>query len=207
MRPGSTLWVVGTGVVALLLAAGAWLLLFYPTMERTVEAAEAREAAEDQNDRLRQQITVLAADFERLDELRTELDTLRTQFPTAIELPAFTRGLSDLAESTGARVRSVTVGASQTVTAVPDLPEAPDGTPAPTFPEAPGNLFAVPISLTVEGTFEQAKQFASDLQGEHQRLFLLSRLSWTGTDQDGSETFSINGHTYVLATGSAATEE
>lgn len=203
MRSRTSTWVTGAGLVALVLAAAAWLLLYQPRLDSIAAMDEERATAEEQNARLRTEIAVLAADFERLPELHAELDGLRTQFPAAIDLPDFTRGLSDLAESTGAQVRSVTVGSSQLVGAAPDLPAAPDGTEPPALPAPPAGLHAVPVTLSVAGTFEQAQQFASALQGADQRLFLLSRLSWTHADQDGRETFSINGHTYVLGTGSA----
>lgn len=201
MKAQRSTWIGAAALAALVLVAGAWLLLFSPRLDSIAESNESRESAENQNSLLRSQINAMAADFERLDELKAELTALRTQFPTAIELPEFTRGLANLVEATGAKVRSVTVGSSQALTTVPELPAAPDGTQPPTLPEPPPGLYAVPITLSVEGTFEQAQAYASELQGQNQRLFLLSRLSWTRADQDGRATFAINGHTYVLATG------
>lgn len=192
-------WIGAAALAGVTLLALSWLLLLSPRLAGIERHHAARDTAEERNEELRSEIAVLAADFERLDELAAELAALRTQFPTAIELPEFTRGLAGMVEATGAKVRSVTVGSSQAVTTVPDLPAAPDGTPAPALPEPPPGLYAVPITLTVEGTFEQAQQYASALQGQDQRLFLLSRLSWTRADEDGRAAFAINGHTYVLA--------
>lgn len=65
----------------------------------------------------------------------------------------------------------------------------------------------MPITITVEGTFQQAQEYTSALQGEQQRLFLLSNLTWSAADDEGRERFSISGHTYVLATDTDDTDE
>ncbi len=206
MRSGRSTWVALTALAALVLLVGAWFTLLSPRLARISELNEEQEAAEQRSSLLSAQIARVAADHERLDELRAELAGLRTQFPTAVELPEFTRGLARLADASGARVRALTVGSSVQVSATPELPAAPDGTAAPALPQPPAGLYAVPITLTVEGTFEQAQLYASALQSATDRLFLLSRLSWASADADGSSSFSINGHTYVLVLDAAGAE-
>ena len=207
MKAQNPVWIGGTVLLALALAAGAWLLLYSPLLDTVDEARADRDATEERNDLLRVQVAALAAEFERLDERRAELAALRTQFPTEVELPELTRGLAAMAEATGATVTSVSVGTAQLLGDPPELPPAPDGTEAPVLPAPPAGLHAVPISLTVEGTFEQAQEYASALQGEQQRLFLLSHLTWTSADEEGRERFSIGGHTYVLAPDTDDTDE
>ncbi|GAB2458667.1 hypothetical protein [Xylanimonas ulmi] len=199
MNSGRSTSIMATALGALALLAAAWALLWSPALARIGELDAEREAAEAHHQELRAHIALAARDHAQLADLQTDLARLETQFPTAVDLPEFTRGLARLADSSGAAVRGVTVGASTPVTTAPQLPAAPDGTPPPALPEPPAGLYAVPITLSVEGAFEQAQAYARALQEADGRLFLLSRLSWSGETEEGAASFSISGHTYVLA--------
>jgi Tfp pilus assembly protein PilO len=199
-----TTWIAGTALVALVLAAAAWLLVLSPRMTSISALNEEQTTTEDANSLLQIQVNGLAADAQRRDELDAELATLNAQFPSDIALPEFARLLDSLAASSGATVQSVTIGEPSAVTESFVLPDSPAGIAAPALPAPPAGMFAVPVSLTVLGNFDQAQAYAGGLQSGDQRLFLLSSLSWGTVDADGTSTFDITGYAYVLNAEAAA---
>lgn len=204
MNANRTTWIAGTALVALVLAAATWLLVLSPRVTSVSTLNEERTTTEDANSLLQIQVNGLAADAQRSDELNAELAALNAQFPSDIALPEFARLLDSLAASSGATVQSVTIGEPLAVTETTVLPDSPSGTAAPALPVPPTGMYAVPVSLTVLGSFDQAQAYASGLQSGDQRLFLLSSLSWGTVDADGTSTFDITGYAYVLNAEAAA---
>lgn len=204
MNANRTTWIAGTALVALVLAAATWLLVLSPRVTSVSTLNEERTTTEDANSLLQIQVNGLAADAQRSDELNAELAALNAQFPSDIALPEFARLLDSLAASSGATVQSVTIGEPLAVTETTVLPDSPSGTVAPALPVPPTGMYAVPVSLTVLGSFDQAQAYASGLQSGDQRLFLLSSLSWGTVDADGTSTFDITGYAYVLNAEAAA---
>jgi hypothetical protein len=150
-------------------------------------------------------LTELEADAARLDEYRSELATLRGQFPTSLELSSFTRHLSQMAEAAGLVVRSVQVGGAAPVDQLPVLPPAPDGTEPPEVPTPPPGLYLYPITLTIAGPLAAAEQYMDALQGEgpETRMFLAPRMTWseaaaTTPEGEPAEVFTIDGMTFAL---------
>lgn len=203
MTSAKTIWSVGAALVALVLVAGSWMLLLAPRLDATASLTEQREAAEARGDELVRTAAALAREYQDIDAMRAELATLLVQFPSEVELPEFTRSLSALVDSTGATVTSVRVGSARAVGSAPEMPDARDGTAAPVLPVPPPGMYAVPIDLSVTGTVDQAKEFASALQAPTGRLFLLTRLSWSTPDEAGTAQFALSGFTYVLADAGA----
>ncbi|WP_263118062.1 hypothetical protein [Cellulomonas sp. RIT-PI-Y] len=199
-----TTWITGAALIALVLVALTWMLVVSPRIEQTSALNEEVAAAQDANGLLQIQATTLAADVARRGELEAELATLRTRVPEDAGLPEFTRLLKGLADESGAVVSTVSVGIATEVTSTPDLPSAPDGTAAPALAAPPAGMYAVPVTLTVQGTLDQAKTYAGVLQTGDHRLFLLTSLSWSSLDADGTTTVTLTGFTYVLSADAAA---
>lgn len=212
--PKATGWVLGTVVVALVLAAGAWFLAISPVVTRTQESRAQTESIEESNRLLQVKIARLAEQFENIEQYRAELAALRVQIPTDAQLSTYLREVDALAESQGVTVTSVSTAVGQTVTlAEPLVPadtsadgsaddpaddatgtqaSAPGTTSTSTqaaeaaaLPQAPEGFVAVPMTVTVVGPYADAVAFVDSLQEGAQRLFLVS--GFTGQAQDEAE--------------------
>ncbi|HEY0188701.1 MAG TPA: type 4a pilus biogenesis protein PilO [Cellulomonas sp.] len=172
------LWMIGAALAAAVLLLLGWMLLISPQLDNAeASRTEAQETA-DANDLLRLRIVALADDYANLSTLQAELETLRGQFPTGLELPEFVRRISALASESGATVQNVTRS-------------------EPTVREDVATVWEVPVSLTVAGTHDQVLAYVERLQGVDDRLFLVSGFSLTADADDGC-TSSITGYTFVL---------
>lgn len=182
MNRPKTLWWAGTAVIALVSAAACWFLALSPVLEAADTASAEAEASEQTNHTRSLEVQRLAAAQENLPALQAELEGLRRQFPTDLELEAFVQRLADLAGRSGATVATV-------------------ARTAPVLSDARGTdrLYRVGVTLTVEGTFDQQLQYLSDLQAQDDRLFLVT----AATDLSRSDTMTITGSTFVLVDAAA----
>ncbi|ADG74729.1 hypothetical protein Cfla_1832 [Cellulomonas flavigena DSM 20109] len=226
-------WILGTVLVALVMGALTWFFGVSPTLAAASDLRDQTDDARAQNDVLELQLVQLRADFEKLPEHRATLESLRTQIPTSPALAPYLRELEAIATGKGVALTTFTPSpAAEVVLAQPVVPAAPaapvdatadatepaaqgDATAAPAAPAAPAGptvpagMAAVPVSLTVVGTYDAATGFVSDLQSLTQRLFLVSGLSVTGQDeaepsagrpatQVGDVEIVVTGYLYVL---------
>jgi len=207
-------WIGATAFASVALAAGAWFLAISPQLAEAAELREQTESVDNQNDLLELAIAKLAAEFEHLDEYRTELADLRLQIPTEAELSAYLRELDAIAVAHAVVVTNVAPAMPQAfVSAVVPAPapaptetaeegteeealaEEPTDEPTdeatptaeavPAGPVAPPGFVAIPLTITVVGTYDNTVAFLSSLQTGTQRLFLLTGI--TGTSQQPAE--------------------
>src|SRR4051812_41596084 len=182
-------WVLGAGMIAVLVVVAAWFLAISPTLTSAADARSKASDERDRNDVLTQQVAVLKDQFTHLDEYKTELGELRKQIPAKAELAAFNRQLQALATTAGVTLTAVSPSVSQAfVPIAPVAPVAPappadgtatptpepsatptDGTgapaaPAPTGPTAPAGFYVMPISLTAIGSYQATWQYLNLLQ-------------------------------------------
>lgn len=193
MSGARALWWVGTAVVAVGVLVAGWALVLSPLRDDAARARQDAQSVEDQNVLRRAEIARLAADAADLPAFEQELAGLRRQFPTALELESFVRRLADLAASSGAVVQSVSRSEPAAVEA------SADGGAVTWSGE---RLYAVNVSLVVEGTFQQQLDYVRDLQAIDDRLFLV-----TAFDGLATETGTISGSTFVLLDGGTAAAE
>lgn len=182
MKRARSLWGAGTTIIALLAAAACWFLALSPMLEEKDAATAEAARVEDLNETRRLEVARLAADRENLPALEAELDGLRRQFPTDLELESFVQQLAHLSARSGATVASVS-----------------RSTPTPRDAEGAGRLYRVAVNLTVEGTFDQQLQYLSDLQTVEDRLFLVT----SAADLGGADSMTITGYTFVLVDAAA----
>lgn len=203
-------WIGATAFASVALAAGAWFLAISPQLAEAAELREQTESVDNQNDILELAIAKLAAEFEHLDEYRTELADLRLQIPTEAELSAYLRELDAIAAAHAVVVTNVAPampqafvsavvpapapaptetaeeGTEEEATAEEPTDEATPTAPAvPAGPVAPPGFVAIPVTMTVVGTYDNTVAFLSSLQTGTQRLFLLTGI--TGTSQQPAE--------------------
>jgi Tfp pilus assembly protein PilO len=206
-------WIGGTVFVALVLMAAAYFLAISPTLAAAADVREQTAVAQSENDVLRASVVQLQADFEKLPEYRAELATLQTQVPTEARVADLLRELDAIAVARGVTLTSVNPGAGQAVVlAAPATPapavapvvetegkqaDAPvdPATAAPAAAAVPQGFAALPVSVTVLGTYDNTLAFLADVQTAMPRLFLVSGLS--GTAQKDAEASSGRPQTVV----------
>jgi Tfp pilus assembly protein PilO len=234
MAAKKSTWVGGTALLAAALMAGTWLVAVQPTLARPRETQEQADITEAQNELLRAKNAQLAADFANLPTYQADLDALRVGLPPSIDLSDYLRQLDAAAEAAGIVITAVEPGVPQVVpgpsVAVPAATDAETEDAGTADSESMGSglddaesaaapatgttagiagFTAVPIKITVVGSFPAALAFLSNVQTTDGRLLLVSNLVGTGqaeaeasggrpATQEGDIEMSAGGFLYVL---------
>lgn len=194
-------WIGLTAVVALLIVGAGWLLVISPTQTATADTRAQIETEENLAVTLNSALADLKAKAEVLDESKAELQDLRLQLPGSPETVAFRRLTDQRAIAAGVTILAIntdiptvyTPGAAPAAPAPtsPDGTAAPEPSPSPSPSPAPAEtgdavppatvtttsgqmLVAIPMKITVMGTYEGARAFLASLQDPTGRLFLIS---------------------------------
>ena len=228
-------WIGGTVFAALVILAATYFLAVSPMLATASDTRAEVASTQLSNDLLQLKIKKLAADFAKLPEYKADLAAIRVQIPVGADLSGYLRQLDTIAVAHSVTVTAVGPSPAQTVVpAVPAVAPAAAAapTPAPTATvsaapaagasaaaapaanAAPVGFAAIPFTLTVVGTYDNALAFLSDLQNATPRLFLVTGL--TGTSQPKAEAsggkpatalgdveLKVDGFTYVLTDPSA----
>lgn len=172
-----------------------------------------------------------AAELARLKErakslpaLKAELAKLTASVPSSANMSSFYGAVDGVAASSGVKVSAITTSDAVAYTApvsagtATDAEATADATPTATAaPSAAAttpltdpaisskNFSAIPVSVSVDGSFDQALAFVGGLQ-DGARLFLVNTVSSSATqdstDQSAaaSTTWTFGGYVYVLTT-------
>lgn len=150
-----------------------------------------------------------------LPELKAELAKLTASVPSSASMSSFYGAVDRIAAGAGVKVSAITTsdavayappasGASATPAASATAEPAAEATTPASDPAISGkNFSAIPVSVSVDGSFDQALAFVGGLQ-DGARLFLVSTVSSSATqdstDQDAnaSTTWTFGGYVYVL---------
>lgn len=207
-RSRSASWIAGAVILALLILAGAWLLLISPTLEEAADTRSRAEAEEVRGDQLEIQLAALRRDFENIDALRSELDELRVSVPAEVRLAELTRQVDAVAAASGVFIvgaqtvppsllaaPQAAAGTETTTTATDDgaSGEQPaDAADAPAAEDpaaaAPTNgLYAVAVEWTVLGDFDTTVTFIERLQADNPRLVVVTGLQATAQEPAGAQ--------------------
>ncbi|OEI67938.1 type 4a pilus biogenesis protein PilO [Curtobacterium sp. ER1/6] len=211
-------------------AVGGFFLAVQPQLAQTAAAHEQTSTVEQTNDTSRAELVRLRQQAAQLPSMRRELAALETSIPSKASLSSFIDELNGVAEASGMQVSSFTAsdgtayappaadatGSGSSASAATAAPSA-TATPAPTTaaatsPTAPHvvtdpsitaqNLSIVPVTVAVDGTFDQALAFVKGVQASG-RLFLITTISSaqkTGADGGAgtTATWTFGGSVYVL---------
>jgi Tfp pilus assembly protein PilO len=175
---------------------------------------------------------VTAAELARLKDrakslpaLKAELAKLTASVPSGANMSSFYGAVDGVAASSGVKVSAITTSDAVAYTApvaadadaeeaTPEAPATATATGEPTAaattpltdPAISGkNFSAIPVSVSVDGSFDQALAFVGGLQ-DGARLFLVNTVSSSAaqdsTDQTAapSTTWTFGGYVYVLTT-------
>ncbi|QZQ55292.1 hypothetical protein KZI27_18935 [Curtobacterium sp. TC1] len=217
-------------------AVGGFFLAVQPQLAQTASAHTQTAAVERTNDTSRSELARLRQQAADLPAMKRELSTRATSVPDTARLSAFIDQLNTIAAASGMQVSSFTASDataySPAVAAEPTAAGQAGATPSaspsstaeavPSAPEAPSlvtdaavtgqNFSVIPVTVAVDGSFDQALQFVKGVQGGD-RLFLITTISSTEkSGEDGtassSSSWTFGGSIYVLdrsADGAAAT--
>jgi hypothetical protein len=229
-------WVAGAIVVIFVILAAGWFLAISPTIASADESRAQAAVERAHNDRLKQQNATLKEQLTHLEEYKAQLAALRVQLPAHAELSALNTELQALVASAGlttttfgattaqafapvaaaaAPVADAAAPAATTTTSGTSAPAAGAAAPVPTT-SYPG-FFAIPLTMTVLGTYDATLKFLDSLQTTSSRLYLVGSITATSQQDGGSSTgkpatskgdleTTITGFAYVLKDGPAAVE-
>ncbi|WIE75480.1 type 4a pilus biogenesis protein PilO [Curtobacterium sp. MCSS17_007] len=203
-------------------AVGGFFLAVQPQLTQTAAAREQLQTVEQTNATSRTELARLREQAAQLPAMREELSALDASVPDRADLPAFIDQLNGVAAATGMTVSSFTASdatayapvaaapaGDTTATSEPSSTATPAPSASPTAPElvtnpaiTAQNLSIVPVTVAVDGTFDQALAFVKGVQSG-QRLFLITTI--TSSEQSGddgatttSSTWTFGGSVYVL---------
>ena len=186
------------------------------TDQVTVDATNRTTAAE---------LARLKERAESLPKLKAELAALTASVPSSASMSSFYGAVDSVAAKAGVKVSAITTSDAVAYTApaaaTDAAAEATDGATAePATGAADGatapltdpaisaaNFSAIPVSVSVDGSFDQALSFVGGMQ-DGARLFLVTTVS-SSVSQDSTDpaaaaatTWTFGGYVYVLTAGS-----
>ena len=197
------LWVIGAVVLIVLMLAGTWFLGV--SGQLNAAAASAVEISNVQAQNAQHQITLdnLKLQYEKIDELRSDLKDLQEEVPADVEQTPFISQLSELASANGVTI-------SDLIFSPPEVYVPGDSTDPEVVAAAAsvsgGNFYAVPVQLRISGTLAGSFAFLNELQ-TGTRLFLVHELTLGSTDDDpltDDSLMGITGQMFVLTSAAPA---
>ena len=224
-QASNRLWVIGAVLLTAAIVAMGWFLGVSPKLGEAAAADQQRSTVVDQNVAHERETAKIKKQYEQLPELKTQLAVLRAAVPAGDDLSTFLGELHQLEQQNQVSLTSFSAGDGQPYVppAAPAATDAKAGTDATTeaaksaaetatsTPAVPGstsplvtadNFVAIPVTVMVTGSHEQAMNFIQGLQSGN-RLFLVTDL--TMTQQEDSEAYEakITGFVYVVLDSSA----
>ncbi|NAZ74899.1 type 4a pilus biogenesis protein PilO [Kineococcus sp. T13] len=187
----NTVWIAGTGVLAVLVLLATYFLLIAPKRAEAADLATQRLQAQQDNEVLEQETALLEAQFATLDERRAEIAAITAELPAEAQTQQLLRQVETFATASGVTLLSVAPGA-------PVLHGA-DATGAAA--DTSGAVVVdLPITLTTEGTFAGTELFLKQLQADMGRFLLVDDLSLANGTTDGGEgvTTTVTGRVFVM---------
>jgi Tfp pilus assembly protein PilO len=186
-------------VAVLAVVAGGWFLLVSPQRSNVTSLNDQTSTQENTNASLQSKITALKAELVELPAAKAQLEAVARRLPPDLAEVGLIQSLTKAAADANVDLQVITPGAPVAVgapaAAVPTTsapaagattsaaPAAGTTTSAATLPAAApapaaGNLYSVPLALTVSGDYFDLEMFVHNLEGM-QRALLVSSLTIT----------------------------
>ncbi|PRY67543.1 hypothetical protein B0I08_106150 [Glaciihabitans tibetensis] len=209
-----------------ILALG-WFLGVSPQVDAAAASHTALASTELQNAKHRTTLLALIEQHARIDAIRAETLSLRGEIPAGLGLPDLVDEMTAVAaahgvvitrygaeeplspislaeaaqasvapttEPTGEQPAAPTAG-QPTAPAAESIAESAATAPSPRV--TAGNLYAVPITLTLSGTPADARAMVGELQ-HGRRLFLVTSADFVATEPLEESVSEVRGYAYVL---------
>ena len=177
-RHADRLWIFGGAAVVLVLAVISWFFVISP---KYAEADTVRTEAADTEMKivqLRKRIAELEKDRARLPEFKRTLERNRNALPADSGVPDFLRQLQASGDALSVEVGGVNVSAPQLVSGFT-------------------TVYALPMTLTAEGTPDNLGSFLRQLQESQPRAVLIDSANMTSQAEAGAADGTDAGDTTV----------
>lgn len=217
-------------VAMAVVAVGGFFLAVQPQLAMATSARTQQSSVEQANETSRTELARLREQATKLPEMQAQLTTLSASVPDQAAMSSFIAELNTIAAASGTKISAFTTsdavaytpaapagtaaGASATAAATPAASSTATPAPAaaPSEPAAPAvvtnaaitgqNFSIIPVTVGVDGTFDQALSFVDGVQ-HGSRLFLITSVSSAEkTGEDGASsnasTWTFGGSIYVL---------
>ena len=177
-------WVVSAVFAMVVIVGGGWLIGIAPQLAAVATANQNRASVELANAKNQILLTRLKKDYQNIDTLQRELDSLRAAVPASAEISTFVTALNALANSRQITVKSISVNDAKPYTLVAEAPAStPDKAPSAAVTNlkiTAANFIIIPVQFSVAGDYVKVLDFVNDVQ-TGSRLFFLSTFSITGS--------------------------
>jgi Tfp pilus assembly protein PilO len=200
-------WIAGAAFLALLMSAAAWFFGISPTLDAASSMDQQAVDATNRADMLRVQLAALKKAYANLDGLKAELVALQTQIPKQTELSDLLRQLNNQAGQSGVFLESVNPGIPLSVVAPTATVPAPAAgatgdtaagdtatgdtaagdTATPAAAPAVTGFYAVPLQVTISGSFDATVAFLDQLAGKDGRLMVVNGVQATALAAAGAQ--------------------
>lgn len=179
-------WLAGAVVLSMALVAGGFFMVIQPKL---VAAADAREQVETSGHTmmlLQQKLARLKEQERNMGVYQAELAEIRQALPAAKQESQFVRDANAIAVSSKVTIQGIMPGVPVLVKNAGTAPGAPAPTAGAQPAPAGGQLYSVPITIQLVGSFLQTEDFIRQLQTGIKRAVLIEGIEVTamGVSQD-----------------------
>ena len=164
-------WVVSAVFAMVVIVGGGWLIGIAPQLAAVATANQNRASVELANAKNQILLARLKKDYQNIDTLKKELESLRAAVPASAEISTFVTALNALANSHQITVKSISVNDAKPYTPVAEVTN---------LKITAANFIIIPVQFSVAGDYVKVLDFVNDVQ-TGSRLFFLSTLSITGS--------------------------
>ena len=223
-RLNMVLAVIGMVVVAV----GGFFLGVQPQLARAAADDTQQSTVQQENALKSVELARLRKQAKTLPEMQAELGRLEASVPSATKMSAFYDEIGQAASAAGVTVSAITTSDAVAYTPPVSEPTTPSATGAPTPTPEPvasapssappvatdasitaSNFSVVPVTVSVDGSFDQALSFVGRAQAL-QRLYLVNSITSSASDpslestETSSTTWNFSGYVFVLGTDATA---
>jgi Tfp pilus assembly protein PilO len=210
-------------------AAAGFFLGVQPQLAQAASNRAQQTTVEATNSTTAKELARLRERAKSLPEMQSELTGLEASVPSSASMSRFYSEIDGIASTSGVTVSAITTSdaiayappastatdtatdaASPAATASPEPTASATASAAPTAPDVTtnpaitgSNFSVIPVSVSVDGSFEQALSFASGTR-DGARLFLIDSISSSTSDGSADAaaasktTWTFAGYVYVL---------
>lgn len=180
MKSGNAGFVLGALVLAAIIAAGAYFLLFSPALAAGSQAREDLQEAREFNELLELQILQKRAEFGRMDEYLDQIEEISSEIPATEQTATMRRQINAILAAESLQIRRDNLTDAAVV--VPgQVILAPAAYAVGRESYVDGlvfrDLYATTIDYTVQGQYANVWRAIARLQMYEDRYFLLTSVS------------------------------
>ncbi len=188
------MWMVGCGVVSLLVVAFGYLMFISPQHHT---AADLRSQADDQLSSVslkRTHLDTLAKQNQKLPVFQAQLAADQAALPTTADIPNFLRTLQSIGSASSVSITAITISTPAGIQAVTPAPTAAAAdsatstttTTTPVHPAAgTGGAYQIAMTISATGSVAQLEVFLTALQSQQPRAVLVSSVALTTGSTSG----------------------